>query len=46
MAAVAAGELTPSEAAEVSKILDTHVKTLEAAEFEERLAKLEGRTAK
>lgn len=41
MAAVSAGDLTPSEAAEVSKILDIHVKTLEAAEFEARLSKLE-----
>jgi hypothetical protein len=39
--ALMAAVSTPSEAAEVSKILDTHVKTLEAAEFEERIAKLE-----
>ena len=39
--AVGAGDITPSEGAEVSKILDVHVRNLEAREFEERLAKLE-----
>jgi hypothetical protein len=41
VASVAGGDLTPSEAADVAKVIDTHVKTLEAAEFEARLTKLE-----
>ena len=41
VAAVAAGDLTPSEAAELSKIVDSHARTLQAAEFEERILKLE-----
>ena len=44
--AVAAGTLTPTEASEVGKLVDIHVRTLEATEFEKRLAKLEERTAK
>lgn len=44
MAAVAAGEITPSEAAELAKLVDSYVKALEASEFEERLARLEMRT--
>jgi hypothetical protein len=43
IAAVASGELTPSEAAELGKLLESHVRTLEAADFEVRLARLEGR---
>jgi hypothetical protein len=43
LAAVANGELTPSEASEIVRVIEAHVKTLEAAEFEERLAKLEKR---
>jgi hypothetical protein len=41
VAAVAAGDLTPSEAAELSKVIDSYARTLQAAEFEERLSKLE-----
>ena len=39
--AVAMGELTPSEAAELSKIVESYTRVLQAAEFESRLAKLE-----
>jgi len=41
VAAVAAGDLTPSEAAELSKVVDGYARTLQAAEFEERISKLE-----
>ena len=41
--AVAEGELTPSEAAELSRLLDSFTRVLEATEFEERLSKLEAR---
>ena len=41
VAAVAAGGLTPSEAAELSKVIDSYARTLQAAEFEERISKLE-----
>jgi hypothetical protein len=42
--AVVAGEITPGEAAEVSKLIDGFVKTLELAEIDERLKRLEGRS--
>src|SRR5262249_30739897 len=41
VAAVGAGDLTPSEAAELSKVVDSYARTLQAAEFEERISKLE-----
>jgi hypothetical protein len=41
VAAVAAGDLTPSEAAELSKVVDGYARILQAAEFEERISKLE-----
>jgi hypothetical protein len=44
--AVAAGELTPAEAAELSKVVDSYARILQAAEFEERLAKLEEAVAR
>jgi Family of unknown function (DUF5681) len=40
-AAVSRGDLTPAEADSVSKLLDRYVRTLEATEFEQRVAKLE-----
>lgn len=43
VAAVAAGELTPSEAAEISKTLDVHVRAIEATELHRRMAALEAR---
>ena len=39
--AVAKGDLTPSEAGELSKIVDAYTRALQATDFEERLAKLE-----
>lgn len=41
--AVAGGEISPSEGAEVARLLEGYVKTLETAEFERRLAALERR---
>jgi hypothetical protein len=41
VAGIAAGDLTPSEAAELSKVVDSYARTLQAAEFEERISKLE-----
>jgi F0F1-type ATP synthase gamma subunit len=41
VAAVAAGELTPSEAADLAKVIDVYVGALETKGFDERLAKLE-----
>jgi hypothetical protein len=38
MAAVSAGEITPSEAAEIGRLLETYVRTLEITELEERLS--------
>ena len=43
MMAVAAGDLTPSEAAELGKLVEGYVRALEATDFERRLAKLEGK---
>jgi hypothetical protein len=39
--AVAAGDLTPADAGEISKLLETFVKVFEAAELAERVARLE-----
>ena len=41
IAGVASSELTPSEAAELGKLVESYVRTLEAAEFDARLRKLE-----
>jgi hypothetical protein len=41
--AVADGNLTPIEAAEVSKIVSTYVTALEASDLEQRIANLEAR---
>jgi hypothetical protein len=46
VAAVAGGDLTPSEAAELSKVVDGYTRSLQAVEFEERLSKLERAIAK
>ena len=45
MAAVASGELTPSEAAELGKLVDAHVKAIEATDLSRRLEALEGSRA-
>jgi|SRR4051812_2057433 hypothetical protein len=39
--AVASGDLTPSEAADLSRSLDVHVKAIETTDIHERLARLE-----
>lgn len=41
--AVATGELTPSEASDISRLLDNFTRVLETIDFEERLSKLEAR---
>jgi hypothetical protein len=41
--AVASGDLTPGEAAELGKLVESFVTTLEATEIEERIAALEAR---
>jgi hypothetical protein len=43
--AVAAGEITPAEASEISKLVDTYVKAVEATELSERIARLERMTS-
>ena len=43
--AVAAGELTPADAAEIGKLIDSFVKAFETAELTERLERLEGMTS-
>ena len=45
MAAVASGELTPSEGAEFGRLVESYVKILEATDFEERLTRLEQKVA-
>jgi F0F1-type ATP synthase gamma subunit len=40
-AAVAAGELTATEAAELAKVIDVYVRALDSKGFDERLSKLE-----
>jgi hypothetical protein len=39
--AVAAGDLTPSEAAELGKLVDAHVRAIEVTDIQERLARIE-----
>ena len=43
VAAVVAGELTPTQAAELSKVIDVYVRALDSKGFDERLTKLENR---
>jgi hypothetical protein len=45
VAAVAAGELAPSQAAELAKVVDIYVRALATQGFEERLTKLENSPA-
>lgn len=40
-AAVSSGEVTPSEAADLAKVLEIYVRALETAGFDERLSRLE-----
>jgi hypothetical protein len=44
LTAVASGEITPTDAAEVGKLIDSYVKAYEAAELAERLDRLERMT--
>ena len=44
VAAVAAGELTPSEGADLAKVIDVYVRAIETRAFDERLTKLEETT--
>jgi hypothetical protein len=44
LAAVAKGDITPGEAAEVSKIVDVYVRAVETTELADRLARLERMT--
>ena len=46
LSAVADGNLTPGEALEVSKLIEGFVKTLEVAELEQRIARLEEKAGK
>ena len=39
--AIAAGELTPSEAADIGKAVDAHVRAIEVTDLHLRLARLE-----
>ena len=41
MQGVAAGEITPGEAAEMSKLVDAHVRAIEAVDLAARIAALE-----
>jgi hypothetical protein len=41
--AVATGEITPGEAAELSKLVEAYLKALEACEFDQRLRAIEAR---
>lgn len=43
--AVAAGELTPSEAADIAKTVDAHVRAIEAVDLHQRLLRIEEQTA-
>jgi hypothetical protein len=42
-AGVAAGDVTPGEASELSRLVEAYVKALEASEFDQRLRVVEGR---
>src|SRR6516164_10450663 len=41
VAAVASGDLTPTEASELGKLVESYARVLQAIEFEERISKLE-----
>ena len=44
-AAVADGDLTPSEAGELAKLVDTYVRTPETSDFDRRLRAVEEKTS-
>jgi hypothetical protein len=41
LAAVSSGDVTPGEGAEISKLIDSYVRTVEATELHERISRLE-----
>lgn len=41
VSAVATGQITPAEASELSKVIDTHTRAIETHELSERIARLE-----
>jgi Family of unknown function (DUF5681) len=43
LAAVGAGELTPAEGVEISKLVETYIKAAELSELERRVERLEGK---
>ena len=44
--AVTSGAITPSEAAQLSRLLEVHVQAIETHDIHERLARLEAEAAK
>ncbi len=46
LAAVAIGEMTPSEANDVARIVDTYIETIKTTDLEERLQRMEERETK
>jgi len=46
LTACAAGEISPSEASEIMRLISSHVETIEVAELEERIAALEKKQTK
>ena len=44
LTAVAAGDITPAEASEISKLVDTYVKAVETTELAQRISRLERMT--
>jgi len=46
LAAVSSGEITPTEAAEISKLIEVYVRAFETAELAERLERLEQMTSR
>ena len=46
LAAVAAGEITPADAGEISKLIEVYAKVYETAELVERIEQLEGMSSR
>lgn len=44
LAAVASGEITPSEAADIGRVVEAHAKTIEVRDLQERIERLEARS--
>jgi hypothetical protein len=45
LAAVAGGEITPAEASEIAKLVDSYVRAVEATELAARIERLERMTS-